>query len=266
LDASYKQPNFTVNNTSFQSMSEEQEANDPSNTDSTPTAKEVARGYFRRKDSAESDRDASSPVDGKRELYQWLKAAGWAAVAVPVLFYLQFGEISAFGWGATVFLVALCLLVGVGFSASARADSQTSVARGESSVPVVAPRFGWLDRVGAFWLVACGLGPFFGWALASAFTLTANNWRWLYWGRASLSVGLPVLTALPLLRYVRGRFAPLALALLLGVTALPVWSAWATMHDLWSGPSPLVVKARVAGRDDEVYTYLPHTNRVLVKP
>jgi hypothetical protein len=241
-------------------MSKNKQADAPSDTGSTQTAKKMARGYFRRKASSEPDEISSTPVNGKRELYQWLKAAGWAAVAVPVLFYLKFGEVSAFGWASTIFLVALCLLIGVGFYASARADAHP-----ENQTPVVASQGGWMDRVGAFWLLACGLGPFFGWALASVFTLTAGNWRWLYCGRAGLSVGLPLLTALPLLRYVRGRSAPLALALLLGVTALPVWSAWATMRDLWSGTTILRVKG-AAGRPDEVYTYLPHTNRVLAKP
>jgi hypothetical protein len=219
----------------------------------------VARGYFRRKDSYASD-------DARREVYRWLKAAAWAAVVVPALFYLRFGEISAFGWGFTVFLVALCLLVGVGFHASARADSRTHVA-GAEDIPVVAARGDWLDRVGAFWLMACAFGPFFGWALASVFTLTAGNWRWLYWGRVSLSVGLPLMTALPLVRYVRGRNAPLMLALLVGVTALPVWSAWWTLLDLRDGPVSVSSEhASPPGRRVEGYTYLPHTRRALAKP
>ena len=41
-----------------------------------------------------------------------------------------------------------------------------------------------------------------------------------------------MLTALCLLRYARGRGAPVMLALLIGVTALPVWSAWGTMMAL----------------------------------
>ena len=45
------------------------------------------------------------------------------------------------------------------------------------------------------------------------------------------------------------------IALLLGVTALPVWSAAATLRDLRSGPVALAE-----------YTLLPHTGRVLMKP
>jgi hypothetical protein len=101
----------------------------------------------------------------------------------------------------------------------------------------VALRGDWLDHIGAFWLVACALGPFLGWVLVSAPSLTAGNWRWLYAGRALLSIGLPVLMALPLLRYVRGRGAPIMLALLVGVTALPAWAGWATLQDLLAGPA-----------------------------
>jgi hypothetical protein len=251
-------------------MSKDRQTDAPTDADSTQKASKAARSYFGRKDSSESktavetDKAAYSLAEGRRELYQWLKAAGGAAVLTPALFYLRFGEISAFAWGFTVFLVALCLLVGVGYYFSARADAH-AFTLGENQTRVAA-RGGWMDRVGAFWLLACAFGSFFGWMLANAFTLTADNWRWLYWGRVGLSVGLPVLTAFSLLRYVRGRNAPLMLALLLCVTALPVWSCWATMHDLYSGPAPLVVNAITAGRPDEVYALLPHTNRVLARP
>lgn len=200
------------------------------------------------------DADAPPPPRAAgRVLRRWLLAALQAAVVVPALFYLRFGYVPPLGWGTTVFLVALCLLVGVGMYYGGRPEYHTRVAS----------RGGWADRVGAFWLVACGLGPFFGWALAAVFTLTEGNWRWLYGGRVCFSVGLPVVTALPLLRYVSGRGAPLMLALLFGVTALPVWSAWATMQDLHEGPSRLFVRSPTPGVPDAEYRLLAHTNRVL---
>lgn len=192
---------------------------------------------------------------GARAARRWLLRAAGSAVVVPLIFYLRFGRVVPLGWGLTVFFVALCLLVSAGTYFSTRAEFHTPVgARG-----------GWADRLGAFWLVACGLGPFFGWVLASAVTLTAANWRWLYWGRVGLSVGLPLATALPLLRYARGRGAPLMLALLLCVTALPCWSAWWTVRDLLDGPSRLVVRAPAPSPAVE-YAHLAHTNRVLAAP
>lgn len=89
----------------------------------------------------------------------------WSFVLIPALFYLQFGEVGALGWGATVFFAALCLLVAVGLHFHGRHEYRTPVAL----------RNGWLDWIGAFWLVACAFGPLFGWALTAAFELTAAN-------------------------------------------------------------------------------------------
>ncbi len=200
------------------------------------------------KDEASKARPASLRV-----LWRWALAALAAAVWVPMRFYEETGEVPPFAWGVSVFLSALCLLVGVGMFYAGRTEYHTRVeARG-----------GWADRVGAFWLVSCGLGPFFGWALTNGFTLTEGNWRWLYWGRVGLGAVLPVLTALPLLRYVSGRGAPLMLALLLCVTALPLWSAWATARDLLEGPKNLLVRSPAPGAPAAEYVYLPHTKRVL---
>lgn len=214
---------------------------------STQTAEAVARTSFR---------SGSDPASLRRDVWRWLKGVVWSVVLVPLVFYLRFGEVGALGWGTTVFFAAYCLLAAVGLHFLVRPEYHTPVAL----------RNDWLDRVGMFWLVACAFGPLFGWALAAAFELSAENWRWFYWGRVGLSVGLPVLTALPLLRYVRGRGAPIMLALLLGVTALPVWSAWATMRDLRSEPvSVSAEQASAPCRAAEGYTYLPHTRRVFAK-
>ena len=96
---------------------------------------------------------------------RWLWGIVWSFVLIPALFYLQFGEVGALGWGATVFFAALCLLVAVGLHFHGRHEYRTPVAL----------RNGWLDWIGAFWLVACAFGPLFGWALTAAFELTAAN-------------------------------------------------------------------------------------------
>src|SRR5262249_20806153 len=87
-------------------------------------------------------------------------------------------------------------------------------------------------RIGAFWVVACAFGPFFGYVVTSpVFPLTEKNWRWLYGIRIFLAVVVPFVTALPLLRYARGKAALMALPLLVAITALPIWSCWWTMRD-----------------------------------
>lgn len=166
-------------------------------------------------------------AENRRNVRAFLIAAAQAAVIVPVLFYLRFGEINAFALSFTAFLVVLCLLVALGFSIPDKPDSQTRAAL----------KGGPLDYVGAFWLLACAFGPFFGWLATAAFTLTEENWRWHYVVRVALSAGLPVLTAAPLFRYVRGKYWYVALLLLLGVTSLAAWSGLNTLLDLREGPT-----------------------------
>jgi hypothetical protein len=168
----------------------------------------------------------NSPQSRRRAIGGWLAGAVFAAVLVPLLFFLRFGQVAPFAWGVTVFMVGLCLLAAVGIYFLRRPEYH-------SPVPL---RGDWLDRVGAFWLLACAFGPLAGWVLTELPALTVDNWRWLYAGRVALSMGLPVLTALPLLRYVRGRGAPVMLALLMGVTLLPMLSSLAVARDLWAGP------------------------------
>lgn len=153
---------------------------------------------------------------------------------IPLLFYLRFGEINAFALSFTGFVVVLCLLVALGYSIPGRA-SQT---RADASA-VQAGAFG---RVGSFWLVACAFGPFFGWLVTAVPALTEENWRWRYVVRLSLCAGLPVVCALPLFRYARGKYWHVALLLLLSVTALAAWSGLNTLLDLREGPTVRLTK------------------------
>ncbi|MBA3806296.1 MAG: hypothetical protein H0X14_11365 [Acidobacteria bacterium] len=137
---------------------------------STRTAEEVARTSFR------SDSD---PASLRRDVWRWLMGVVWSVVLIPTLFYLRFGEVGALGWGTTVFFAAYCLLAAVGLHFLVRPEYHTPVAL----------RNDWMDRVGMFWLVACAFGPLFGWALAATFELSAENWRWFYWGRVGDDAG-----------------------------------------------------------------------------
>ena len=228
-------------------MSEDRPPSAPPGTASTRTAEAVARTGLQ---------TGSGPAPLARHIRRGLLGVVSSVIFIPLIFYLRFGIVGPLGWGLTVFLSAVSLLVEVGLYFRARPEYHTPVRL----------RNVWLDRVGAFWLAACAFGPLFGWVLTSAFVLTEDNWRWLYWGRVILGIGLPVLTALPLLRYVRGPGVPVMIALLVGVTALPIWSAWATLRDLRSGPVNLSTRrASAAGRSAEAL-YLPHTRKVLEQP
>ena len=153
-------------------------------------------------------------------------AALCAAVAVPLMFWMYFGEVGPLGWGVTTFFVAYCAVAGVGLYFLPRPEYHTTVELKE----------GVSARIGAFWMVACTIGPLIGWIATETLPLTSGSWRWLYGFRGVVAGLVPVITMLPLVRYARGRSALIALPLLLCITALPVYSTWATIFDLLEGP------------------------------
>jgi hypothetical protein len=199
-----------------------------------------------------SEHRASKPAS-KRLVLGWLSGALWAAVLIPPVFYLEFGHVGPLGWGLTVFLMTVCVLVAVGLHFQGRPDYGTPVNM----------RGGFADRLGGFWLLACALGPLLGWVLCAVTDPTVENWRWLYGGRVALSIVLPVVTALPLLRYVRGKGAPVMLMILFAVTSLPVWSAWTTLQDLQAGPQQVQRANGAIGKPPIERPSLPYTGRTL---
>jgi len=190
---------------------------DPQKETPQETSDNVARTFF----GVDAD-----PASRKAAIKQLLVAAASCIVLIPLLFYMNFGEVGDLGWGLTVFFVVYCLLSTLGLYFRARPEYHTTV-------PL---RGGWADRVGAFWLVSCAFGPFFGWVLTSVFPITLASWRWLYGLRLFLAAGLPLITALPLMRYVRGKAARVALPLLVGITMLATWSVMNVSRDLLAGP------------------------------
>lgn len=210
-------------------------------SDQTPqqVADYVAKTYF----------GVTDEESRQRVIRQCLLGAVQAAVLVPALFYLRFGEVGPLGWGTTIFFGAYLLVTAVALYFRPRTEYHTPVRlRGD-----------WLDRVGAFWLVGCVFGPLFGWVVTSGvFPITQNSWHWLFGVRVFLGAGIPVLLALPLTRYVRGKSALIALPLLICITLVAVSSAMNASRDLWDGP--------VAGQDaanGKPFMYLRHTGRVL---
>ena len=202
-------------------------------------ADQVAKTYF----------GVTDEFSRGRVIRQCLLGAVEAAVLTPCLFYLRFRRVGPLGWGTTIFFVVYLLLTAIGLYFRPRTEYHTPVSlRGD-----------WLDRVGAFWLVGCVFGPFFGWVITSgAFPVTQSSWQWMYGLRVLLAAAVPVMLALPLTRYVRGKSTLVALPLLVGVTLLPVSSAMNVSMDLWEGPL-----VRQAGSDGRSELYLKHTGRSL---
>ena len=203
------------------------------------TANQVAKTFFGVGDDPASTRAA---------VRRLLLGAVEVAVLIPALFYLRFGVVGGLGWGMTVFFVVYCLLAAVGLHFRARTDYHTPVAlRGD-----------WLDRIGAFWLVACAFGPLFGWIATSMLPLTPSTWRWVYLLRVALAAALPLITALPLTRYLRGKATLVGLPILVIITLLPIWSVTNVAWDLWQGP--VLSRAQDTGQTE---LYLQHTDRYL---
>lgn len=93
------------------------------------------------------------PDKRRRGIREFPVGAAAAAVVVPVLFVLRFGELTGFAWGATTVLVVLHLLGALALFLRPRTEYRTTVAlKGDRA-----------DRIGAWWLVACAGGAFFGW-------------------------------------------------------------------------------------------------------
>ncbi len=76
-----------------------------------------------------------------------------------------------------------------------------------------------------------------------------------------LAAGLPIVTAVPLIRYVRGKAAWVALPLLVVVTMLPVWTVVGVSQDLWEGPIMRQVEP-----GEQTQLYLAHTRQSLGAP
>ena len=202
------------------------------------TADQVAKAFF----------GVTSEASRQTAIRQLLIAAVECAILIPLLFYWRFRDIGGLGWGTTIFFVAYCLLGAVGLYYRPLTEYHTTVPlRGD-----------WLDRIGAFWLVSCVFGPFLGWIITSAFPLTVTSWRWLYTLRVILAVGMPLLTALPLTRYLHGKVTWVALPLMVVITLLPIWSAVNIGRDLWEGP----VVQQVQDTDQQEW-YLPYTEQSL---
>ena len=202
-------------------------------------ADQVARTYF----------GVTDEVSRQRVIRQCLVGAVEAAVVTPCLFYLRFKRVGPLGWGTTVFFVVYLLLTAVGLYFRPHTEYH-------SPVPL---RGDWLDRVGAFWLVGCVFGPLFGWVITSgAFPITQSSWRWMFGLRVFLAAAVPIMLALPLTRYVRGKSVLVALPLLVGVTLLPVSSAMNVSLDLWEGP--IAQQARSTGPPE---LFLKHSGQSL---
>ncbi|MFO1054570.1 MAG: hypothetical protein U1F36_20295 [Planctomycetota bacterium] len=179
----------------------------------------------------------------------WLGAAA-AAVGLPLLFRLVF---PGCGLGFPIAFVAFWLLVAFLLRYFERHPQLTTV----EPQKYLASRF---DFLGGVWLLSVPFGPLVGWIATEQ--LTAGNWQIVVGTRALLAVAVPAVCVLPLLRFVRGKYAgPAGTVLLIG-TAFPVTTGLGSALDWLDGPvwqEADVTGVRIPG--EAVRTY-GHTDEV----
>ena len=174
------------------------------------------------------ERDAPIPVPARtwlsdpKTVWQLLLSLLVTAALVTFLFWLRLGEMGiSLGIGVAGFLSLIA--AAIWYSGRVPADAQA---------PKLKPsRF---DGLGVIWLLAIPFGPFLGWSATEQ--LTAENWQLVAGIRAFLCVVLPAVCVLPLVRYVRGRYAVPAGAILLIGTAFPFIIGLGAALDFVRGP------------------------------
>jgi MFS family permease len=163
---------------------------------------------------------------------------------------MRFGRVDGFAWSLTAFIVVLCLLIAIGLQFSHQPRFHTPVAgRGD-----------WADKIGAFWLICCVFGPLLGWITTAFVPLTPDSWRWLYLIRFALAAGAPLITALPMIRYLRGDSIKIGLPILIIVTLLPMLTVIDVGQDLVQGP---VIRWSSFSNGKASQQYLQHTQQAL---
>jgi hypothetical protein len=184
----------------------------------------------------------------RQDAWRMLLGALAVILTVPLIFWLQHGVVNGFAWGVTAFLAAICLLAAVGIYFSPLSKYHTPVRL----------RGNWSDIIGSFWMVSCVVSLAVSWFVTAATTITADSWESVYRYWVAISILLPLVTAAPLFRYLRGRSILVGLPLLLIITFIPVWTAAGAAYDLWYGP----VEQLLPG-SDQWELYLQYTGRWL---
>ncbi|HEY8559989.1 MAG TPA: hypothetical protein VIL74_06405 [Pyrinomonadaceae bacterium] len=154
------------------------------------------------------------------------KAAGailLSDVLILSVFWLSFGELPMFAFGFVIFLTALQILVIVGLRFGGRKDlHSTERLRNDA-----------LDKIGAWWLMACAFGALFGWISAQLAVSFPQYENGFLLAAIVFSIFLPVAAMLPNLRYLEARISHIQIPLLFFVTVLPVLSGIGSLLKLW---------------------------------
>ena len=211
----------------------------PGTTQTEQAADEVARDVFGVKDE----------ITKQHVIRDCLSSIPIVLVLIPAIFWLRFGEVGPLGWATTIFFEAYLVLTAVGLFFKDRTEYHSPVQL----------HGGFFDRLGSVWMVACVFGPLLGWFFTTGtIPITLTTWRFLFGSRVFFAAIVPLVTALPLTRYLKGKSIFIGLPILLIITLLAVSSAMNVSLDLWQGP-----QVRPIGNGGVPVVLLAHTGRVL---
>ncbi len=153
-------------------------------------------------------------------------AIAMTALFIPGLFWYKFGRVDGYAVAAAAFLIILQLGLHFGLKRSAQFAHEKP--------PPYTP--GPFDFLVVVWVVSIPISPFVGWALTNFIDLGVANWRVWLGVRAVLCVVLPIISVLPLLRFLRRPHVGFMLAFLGVGTAFPVVTGIGSAIDVVRGP------------------------------
>ncbi|MDP2312656.1 MAG: hypothetical protein Q8P41_07100 [Pseudomonadota bacterium] len=152
------------------------------------------------------------------------------AVVIPGLFWMKAGRVDGFAIGFT----ALLLLLAAGVHFLPRMDSPLLDRHAaDLAKQPLSPHP--LDRLVFLWVACIPCSPLILYIIANMTTLTGDNWRTILGSKVLVCVVLPLIGALPLLRYIRGPAALYALLFAVVGTLFPVAFGLPALADLLGG-------------------------------
>jgi ABC-type polysaccharide/polyol phosphate export permease len=147
-----------------------------------------------------------------------------SAVLFLIIFWLRFGELPPFAWGFALFLITMQILIITGLRFLNRPDVHTQPPA----------RNDWIDKIGAWWLMACAFGAFFGWICGQLAVWFPDYRQFFQIAKVIFTIVLPVLTMLPNLRYISKNAAYIQVPILVLVTLLPILVGIDALITLWN--------------------------------
>ena len=181
-----------------------------------------------KRESSKSKLQMFGEINAEASLWVLLPKAfagiGLSAVVVLLRFWSEFGEVSLYAFGFAAFIVVLEILIIVGLRFQNRTERHTTK-------PL---RNNWLDKIGAWWLVACAFGAFFGWICGNLATAFPDSALFFLPAEILFTIILPVATMLPNLRYLSRNSAVIQVPILVFITFLPLLVGISSLFTLWN--------------------------------